>query len=674
MRHYATLRTWPLQVYSSGIAFSPEASIVRRNNLSRVPDWLKRFSAVESNWPSLIQTLTGHGGGIAAMALSFDGRLIVSADFMDIKMWDATTGEIKRTLVRHPTDSPQTIESLACSRNGRLVFTTSDTGPIELWNADTGLIEKTLIGHSATILAMAISHDARQIVTGSADNKVRLWDVSKGAIVETLVGHSDQVGAVALSPDSGQIASGSRDTTIRLWEIVRGGTKTLIGHESSVEAVVFSHDGRRVASGSEDMTVRLWDTTTTLCERIFVGQMVSVSGVAVSPSGHQIASGSLDSVVKLWDTTTGESQDTLVGHSLMISQVAFLPHDQRLVSASWDGTMKIWDTSVKGSQRGVPRNGHPDQWNFSSGSIAFSPDGKQIASEGNTDFTVIIYDAETGKIETVLIGHTHLVTAVAFSADGRRIVSASDKEIRVWDVATGEAKATLTLANVKPLSSSHREYIKNVAFLPSGQSVASLGIKCIVIVWDPLTGNVKTLGPALFRSVPYQHCCALSRDGRWLASEVKYDERGVIKVYDIEKSLSTSEPQDDTSGDSLSLTVYQEIKPSASVNWFDFSWDSSYLATDCGLYMVGRTAIEQSSQEVDASRFLHIHDRWINYGQTPVLRIPPDFQVARYDVNGDQVALKLYNDNNVLIFSIDRRALLSAAISPSVTEEPRTEA
>jgi len=665
MRHYATLRTWPLQVYSSGIVFSPEASIVRRNNLSRVPDWLKRLSTVESNWPSLVQTLTDHEGPIVAMALSFDGRLIVSVDFTTIKIWDATTGEMKKTLVvKGPSFEGQRFESVVYSGDGRLILTTCGTHAVELRNADTGLVEKLLVGHSATILAVAISHDVRQIATGSVDRKVQLWDVSKGAVVETLVGHSHWIMTVAFSPDGQQIASGSGDSTIKLWGIMTGGVKTLIGHQSHVEAVVFSHDGTRIASGSADKTVRLWDSATTSCERVLMGHPHGISDVAFSSTGHLIASGSWDGIVNLWDTTTGELQDTLVGHSLAINNVAFLPYDQRLVSASMDGTIKVWDTSVKVPQSEVPRRYHGGGRN-----IAFPPNGGQVASGSNEDDTVIIYETETAEIDMVLIGHTDRVDAVAFSSDGRQIVSANFAEMRLWDVAKGETKATLSLAG------RGRGPITSVAFLPSGRAVVSLMERGVVNVWDPLTGGVKRLANDPELDDWWRYDWTLSRDGRWLASRDSYDERSVIGVYDIEKSLSTSEPQDDTSDDSLSLTAYQELKPSAFANWFD-SWDSPSLAIHCLTYMVGRAAVEQSSQEVDVSQFLYIHDQWINCGQTPVLRIPPDFEVACYDVNGDQVALEFYsnNNNNVLIFSIDRRALLSAAVSPSITEEPRTEA
>ena len=100
MRHYSLISTWPLQIYSSAIVFSPQTSIIRINNVDKVPTWFRRFPQTEQSWSSLIQTLVGHSGSVQAVAFSLDGKQIASGSGdKTIKLWDARTGHLQQTLV-----------------------------------------------------------------------------------------------------------------------------------------------------------------------------------------------------------------------------------------------------------------------------------------------------------------------------------------------------------------------------------------------------------------------------------------------------------------------------------------------------------------------------------------------------------------------------------------------
>ncbi|KAH8661592.1 hypothetical protein BGZ60DRAFT_491655 [Tricladium varicosporioides] len=97
-------------------------------------------------------------------------------------------------------------------------------------------------------------------------------------------------------------------------------------------------------------------------------------------------------------------------------------------------------------------------------SVAFSPDGKQVVS-GSLDMTVRLWDAVTGAPLQTLKGHSDFVTSVAFSPDGKQVVSgSSDQTVRLWDAATGAPLQTLK---------GHSNSVNSVAFSPDGKQVVS---------------------------------------------------------------------------------------------------------------------------------------------------------------------------------------------------------
>jgi len=268
----------PLQIYSSALLFSPQASIVRSLFFENI-NWVRISAGLEKNWGSTLQTFEGHSGSVWTVAFSPDGSKLASGS----------------------ADFPLPLESSDCT--------------IRIWDTATGRVEQTLEGHFRRVNSVAFSPDGSKLASGSNDYTIRMWDVATGQVEQILKGHSDSVSSVTFSPDGSKLASGSYDTTIRMWDVATGQVEqTFEGHSRWVHNVMFSSDGSKLASASDDYTIRLWDVATGQVEQTFEGHSRWVHSVAFSPDGSKLASGSCDNTIRLWDVATGQAEETLRGY------------------------------------------------------------------------------------------------------------------------------------------------------------------------------------------------------------------------------------------------------------------------------------------------------------------------------------------------------------------------
>jgi WD40 repeat protein len=502
----------------SSIAYSPDGRQIISGSQDRT---IKLWDVVTGRE---IRTFSGHTNSVVSVAFSPDGRQIVSGSFdRTIKLWDVVTGREISTFSGHS----HLVYSVAFSPDGRQIVSGSFDRTIKLWDLATSREIRTFTGHSDGVAAVAFSPDGRQIVSASFDHTLKLWDAATGREIRAFSGHTDSVISVAFSPDGRQIISGSQDRTIKLWDIATGRVIMTLDHRDNVTAVKFSPDGRQIASG--DGRIKLWDTATGREIRTFPNNALAYS-LAFSPDGQSIVSTSgapniitAFRTVQLWDVTTGRIIKNISSDSPEVRSTTFSFDGRQILSGGGrsNGILKLWDTATGRELRTV--SGHSDQIT----SVAFSPDGRQIVS-GSIDRTIKLWDVATGHEIRTFSGHSGFVYAVAFSPDGRQIISGAggldsgrvqpDSTIKLWDAVTGQELRTF---------SGHSDLITSVAFSPDGRQIISGSRDRTIKCWDAATGReIRTLSGHSF-SV---NSVAFSPDGRQIVSG---SSDNTIKLWDV---------------------------------------------------------------------------------------------------------------------------------------------
>ncbi len=296
------------------------------------------------------------------------------------------------------------------------ILTGSDDTNINVYDTQTGALRARLEGHEGGV--WALQYEGNVLVSGSTDRSVRVWDIEKGQCTQVFQGHTStvrclqilmptQVGKTAdgraiMMPKQPLIITGSRDSNLRVWKLPKPGdpkffqagpppddtdcpyfVRVLTGHHHSVRAIAAHAD--TLVSGSYDCNVRVWKISTGETVHRLQGHTQKVYSVVLDHKRNRCISGSMDNVVKVWSLDTGSVLYNLEGHHSLVGLLDL--QDDRLVSAAADSTLRIWDP-------------------------------------------------ETGHCKSILTAHTGAITC--FQHDGQKVISGSDRTLKMWNVANGE--------------------------------------------------------------------------------------------------------------------------------------------------------------------------------------------------------------------------------------------
>jgi eukaryotic-like serine/threonine-protein kinase len=340
--------------------------------------------------------------------------------------------------------------------------------------------------------ALAYSPDGKSIASGYGGT-VKIWDAATGRELRQFGSHQSCVWCVAYAPDGKTLASREGGGPVKIWDLATGKERATIA-SNTFGFLAFTADSKTLVLGGD--CVKVWNLTLGREEAVLRGKAgEKFDKVAVAPDGKTVAAGSNQGQVRTWTRDGMAWRDGILISELgWMTPVAISPDGK--VLAAGRGPFRLYELAT-GKERIAPL-GHIGTVN----SIAFTGDGKTLMSAGQ-DRTVRVWDAVTGQ-QKICLAHPGPVYGVAPSPDGKMLAAMTSDAIRVWEVSPMEEQTVLR----------HTGDVASVAFSPDGKSLVSLG-SSLRKSWDTASGQEISTLPAANN---WRTCLAFSPDGKMLVT------------------------------------------------------------------------------------------------------------------------------------------------------------
>ncbi len=438
-------------------AVSPDESLIAV--ASHIGVWL--YDTHTGNFSSLIGV--AEAGIFSAVAFSAENTRLAVGDWDGkITLWDINTQEKFAAF-----NAKGRVESIVFSPDGKYMAASFQRGGVMLWNLTTGKSHLTLLA-GMTVSAITFSTDSQILTTvsrdiptlvdvgedivGSIDRVqygeviVTLWDVATGELCRGFL--SKQVSFITSTPSGQLLGADCPGKEGRIWQIDTGKDVTSFSLPARVDFIGYSDDNRLLWLSGDVFTI--WKDTEQ--KNFFLNQPTPPEGspegwlVTFIPGTKHLVSLNRSGTLKRWDigndqrirllekvSRHGEDDGWFRGHTLTCSS-----EERSLVTSILplgDKGVVLQNEEVRVTF--IPEITTPE---MSVVSAAVSPDLTLLATGGALNNAITLWNVETGKPIRVMTGHTAEVYDLAFSPDGKYLVSGG---ARAWEYHEDEDGSTV---------------------------------------------------------------------------------------------------------------------------------------------------------------------------------------------------------------------------------------
>jgi WD40 repeat protein/beta-lactamase regulating signal transducer with metallopeptidase domain len=479
-----------------------------------------------------LRQIQGQGNGFIGLLFSPDGKTLAGrTGDGTLHLWATDTGKEIRQLAPPPrprNDGVVLILGGGGDANAPGMTFTPDSKilaaatteyvkdaeiqSVVFWDVATGK-ETQRIKAGGNVGAVAVAPDG-QVVAYGIGNTLHLCEVKTGKELRQIKPSGGRIVALAFTPDGKALVIRGRNQRLGLWDTQSGNERRLLSDAQVVQrtgggfvlmtpgvsapetrALAISADGKQVASAAGS-TIRLWDISTGKEVPLSDGHWTAPTSVALSRDGKTMVSWGGDRVIRRWDTTTGRLLGMFPAPPRS-TQAALSRDGQTIALANADNTIRLHDTTTGKELRRFPAG--PS----GAGALAFTADGKMLASRDNEGNTIHFFDVtngsevrhvtlrqerEPGQGIVLMLGGSGSRSAgpgLAFSPDGKLLVAPgpgggdSGNTLVLIDPAAGKALRKIELPQA----------VLSLAFSPDGRTLATENADRTITLWETASGK-----------------------------------------------------------------------------------------------------------------------------------------------------------------------------------------